>query len=219
MHRLLERALSAVPAGLAVLICLTLAPTACTQDLRWSAVERMIETDFPGVPRITTDSLAARLADSTTAPPVLLDARTDEEVAVSHLPGARRIDPKADRYPALDSLSTRPSSSTARWDTGRPASRSNSGSKASPTSATCKAPFFVGPTKDDRCTAIRSRWRRCTRTTRCGERFLTTPTTPPLPLRRREATRTDRSLGPHPSDEGLIKTLTPPAAHRSRSAE
>jgi len=105
MHRLLERVLSAVPAGLAVLICLTLAPTACTQDLRWSAVERMIETDFPGVPRITTDSLAARLADSTAAPPVLLDARTDEEVAVSHLPGARRIDPKADRYPALDSLS------------------------------------------------------------------------------------------------------------------
>ena len=104
MHRLLERVLSAVPAGLAVIICLMLAPAACTQDLRWSAVERMIESDFPGVPRITTDSLAARLADSTASPPVLLDARANEEVAVSHLAGARRIDPDASRYPALDSL-------------------------------------------------------------------------------------------------------------------
>jgi rhodanese-related sulfurtransferase len=57
-----------------------------------------------GVPMITTDSLAERLRDSTAVRPLLLDARSPEEYAVSHLPGARRVNPDAQAYPALDSL-------------------------------------------------------------------------------------------------------------------
>ena len=87
------------------LLCLALAPFGCTQDLQWSAAHEMARAAGPNVPTLTTDSLANRLRDSTSAAPILLDARTSEEYAVSHLPGARRVDPDADAYPALDSLS------------------------------------------------------------------------------------------------------------------
>ena len=85
-------------------LCLLALQTGCSDDLRWSAVNRMIEAQYPEVPTITTDSLAKRLADTTATRPVLLDARAPEEYAVSHLPGARPIDPDAETYPALDSL-------------------------------------------------------------------------------------------------------------------
>ena len=106
MKPLFQRVITGIRIGLAFLFCLVLVPVACTQDMRWSAVERMIESDYPGIPRITTDSLARRLDDSTSAPPVLLDARTADEYAVSHLPGALRVDPSAPVYPELDSLSS-----------------------------------------------------------------------------------------------------------------
>jgi rhodanese-related sulfurtransferase len=48
---------------------------------------------FPSVQRITTAELAAWLADSSRGQPLLLDARTAPEYNVSHLAGARRIDP------------------------------------------------------------------------------------------------------------------------------
>lgn len=89
-------------------LCLLALQTGCSDDLRWSAVNRMIEAQYPGVPTVTTDSLAERLgdaeADTAVVRPMLLDARAPEEYAVSHLPGARPIDPEADAYPALDSL-------------------------------------------------------------------------------------------------------------------
>ncbi len=66
----------------------------------------MITSDYPNVPSITTDSLAQRLADDTGPKPLLLDARSPEEYAVSHLRGAQRVDPDADAYPALDTLAT-----------------------------------------------------------------------------------------------------------------
>jgi len=87
------------------MLCLALAPLGCAQDLQWSAVHKMARAAGPGVSVITTDSLAQRLRDTTSAAPILLDARTPEEYAVSHLPGARRVDPDADAYPALDTLS------------------------------------------------------------------------------------------------------------------
>lgn len=51
----------------------------------------MYEQEFSDVPLISPDSLAAALA--TSKPPLLLDTRTPEEFAVSHLRGARRVDP------------------------------------------------------------------------------------------------------------------------------
>lgn len=63
-------------------------------SLAWRAVARDLDARFPDVATVSTGALAARLA----APgdgPVLLDARTEVEYAVSHLPGARRVDPDA----------------------------------------------------------------------------------------------------------------------------
>jgi rhodanese-related sulfurtransferase len=78
--------------------------TGCSRDLSWRAVDRMIQSHFPDVPTITTDRLAPRLADSTRDRPLLLDARSPEEYAVSHLPGARRVNPDTSSFPALDTL-------------------------------------------------------------------------------------------------------------------
>lgn len=51
----------------------------------------MYERKFADVPMISPDSLAAAIASG--KPPLLLDTRTPEEFAVSHLKGARRVDP------------------------------------------------------------------------------------------------------------------------------
>lgn len=88
----------------ASLLCLLAIQTGCSDALTWRAVEHMIASEFPNVPSITTDSLAERLSDGAKPTPVLLDARSPKEYAVSHLPSARRVHPKADAYPALDTL-------------------------------------------------------------------------------------------------------------------
>ena len=89
---------------LASALCLFAVQTGCSQDVTWRAVENLIAADYPDVPSITTDSLAERLSDDTRPRPVLLDARSADEYAVSHLPDARRVDPSADAYPALDTV-------------------------------------------------------------------------------------------------------------------
>jgi rhodanese-related sulfurtransferase len=86
-------------------LCLLAIHTGCSQDLTWTAVDHMIEADYPEVSFISTDSLAERLSNQTAPRPVLLDARSPEEYAVSHLPGARRVDPTATTFPELDTLS------------------------------------------------------------------------------------------------------------------
>jgi len=85
-------------------LLLLVAASGCSRDLSWRAVDQMIQSTFPDVPTITSDSLAARLADSTRPSPVLLDARSPEEYAVSHLRGARRVPPDTSSVPALDTL-------------------------------------------------------------------------------------------------------------------
>lgn len=89
---------------LSAVACLLVMQAGCSQEMKWSAVEQMIASNYPDTPTITADSLAAHLSDSAEARPLLLDARSSEEYAVSHLPDARRIDPEASAYPALDSL-------------------------------------------------------------------------------------------------------------------
>jgi rhodanese-related sulfurtransferase len=86
-------------------LCALAVQVGCSQDLTWRAVNQMIEANYPDVPTITTDSLAKRLDNSSAPRPLLLDARTPEEYAVSHLPEARRVDPEATTFPALDTLS------------------------------------------------------------------------------------------------------------------
>lgn len=91
-------------AAIASALCVLAFQLGCSENLTWRAVDRMIETKFPDVPVITTDSLAQRLADPDAPRPVLLDARSPEEYAVSHLPRARRIAPTRTTFPSLDTL-------------------------------------------------------------------------------------------------------------------
>lgn len=90
---------------LASALCLLALQTGCSEEFTWRAVHRMIEAQYPEVPSITTDSLAERLSDDAAPTPLLLDARSPDEYAVSHLPGAHRVDPSATTFPALDTLS------------------------------------------------------------------------------------------------------------------
>ena len=88
------------------ILCFLAVQTGCSQHLTWRAVDQMIASKFPDVPTITTDSLAQRLDASGAERPLLLDARSPEEYAVSHLPGARRVNPDSAAVPRLDTLST-----------------------------------------------------------------------------------------------------------------
>jgi rhodanese-related sulfurtransferase len=58
------------------------------QILKWRTAER-----FPEVSWISTEELARWRADTIRPQPLILDARTEPEFQVSHLPGARQIDP------------------------------------------------------------------------------------------------------------------------------
>ncbi|MGC1480463.1 MAG: rhodanese-like domain-containing protein [Chthoniobacterales bacterium] len=52
-----------------------------------------IRSRYPDVPTVTTSRLASQLADPAQPTPVLLDVRSTDEFAVSHLDHATRIDP------------------------------------------------------------------------------------------------------------------------------
>lgn len=58
----------------------------------WKATVRQ---RFPDVKQLSTDELAGWLSRTNGPSPVLLDVRTPPEFAVSHLPGAVRVDPKS----------------------------------------------------------------------------------------------------------------------------
>ena len=85
-------------------VSLFLVPSSCTQEMSWSAVNGLIAARYPGVPHIETDSLARRLEEAAVPRPLLLDARTREEYAVSHLPDAVYAGPEGKAI-STDSLS------------------------------------------------------------------------------------------------------------------
>jgi sterol desaturase/sphingolipid hydroxylase (fatty acid hydroxylase superfamily)/rhodanese-related sulfurtransferase len=66
------------------------------QTLAW------VRAEFPAVPRLQSSELAAWMADPQRDQPALLDVRTAEEYAVSHLPGAVRVEPTARVRDVLD---------------------------------------------------------------------------------------------------------------------
>jgi rhodanese-related sulfurtransferase len=90
---------------LSALMLMACGKRATTPEAELVETTRKISAEFPQVSRITTAELAALLGDSTREPPLLLDVREPEEYAVSHLPGARRVDPDADTEKLLASLS------------------------------------------------------------------------------------------------------------------
>jgi rhodanese-related sulfurtransferase len=61
----------------------------------WALVNARIRSEFPQVRRISTAELAQWLSDSSRPAPLLLDVRTRAEYAVSHLQGARHVEPGA----------------------------------------------------------------------------------------------------------------------------
>jgi rhodanese-related sulfurtransferase len=58
-------------------------------------IKALVRKRFPAVQQLPTRELAAWLNDTNRPPPLLLDVRQPEEYAVSHLAGARRVDPAA----------------------------------------------------------------------------------------------------------------------------
>jgi rhodanese-related sulfurtransferase len=61
----------------------------------WFLLKKSLRHKFTKVEWISTSELADWLASKRRPAPVLLDVRTPEEWNVSHLPGARRVDPTA----------------------------------------------------------------------------------------------------------------------------
>lgn len=85
------------------LLMITLLLRACWSVLRGAdapadSLEHWKETvraRFPEVTQLSTTNLARMIQPGTNPPIVLLDVRSPREYAVSHLPGARRVDPDA----------------------------------------------------------------------------------------------------------------------------
>ena len=65
------------------------------RSINWFLLKKTLEHRFPEVTWISTQELANWLADKGKPAPLLLDIRTPEEWNVSHLPGARRVEPKS----------------------------------------------------------------------------------------------------------------------------
>ena len=59
------------------------------EALSWQAIDQLIRLQFPQVPALTPQELAAWLEQP--QPPLLLDARKPAEYQVSHLPNARLL--------------------------------------------------------------------------------------------------------------------------------
>ena len=68
---------------------------------QWFWLKASLRGQFPRVHWITTQQLADWLANPERPRPILLDVRTAEEWSVSHLPGARRVEPKGSPQAAL----------------------------------------------------------------------------------------------------------------------
>lgn len=65
------------------------------RSVDWFLLKTSLRHKFPKVEWITTSELADWLADKSRPAPVLLDVRTSDEWNVSHLPGARHVEPSA----------------------------------------------------------------------------------------------------------------------------
>jgi rhodanese-related sulfurtransferase len=88
---------SRTPRKLTLLIVLFAAAIAmlAMRSVDWALLKPSLRARFRTVQWITTQELGDWLADKNRRPALLLDVRTEEEWNVSHLRGARRIDPGA----------------------------------------------------------------------------------------------------------------------------
>ncbi|HEV2247322.1 MAG TPA: rhodanese-like domain-containing protein [Terriglobia bacterium] len=91
-------------ASVALALCGLLPSPSAGQDLE--AVKKKVRAQFPSVRQLSTAELAAWLGRTNGLHPMLLDARSPAEYAVSHLPGARLADAKAPAARLLSGLGT-----------------------------------------------------------------------------------------------------------------
>jgi rhodanese-related sulfurtransferase len=75
------------------------------RSIDWFLLKKSLRAKFTKIEWISTGELADWLANKRRPAPVLLDVRTPEEWSVSHLPGARRVDPNASVETAAAGLS------------------------------------------------------------------------------------------------------------------
>lgn len=98
MNRLLRRGLLASGLLFGVFAALGL------RSVDWFLLKKSLRTKFSNIEWISTGELADWLANKRRPAPVLLDVRTPAEWAVSHLSGARRVDPGASAESVAASL-------------------------------------------------------------------------------------------------------------------
>jgi rhodanese-related sulfurtransferase len=76
----------------------------CCREIDWFLLKRSLRSKFSDVDWITTQQLANWLSEKNRPPPVLFDVRTLAEWNVSHLAGARRVDPNMGAKSAAQGL-------------------------------------------------------------------------------------------------------------------
>lgn len=81
--------------SLSALVLVATATLVYGQGVGWTLVNWKVRSDFPNVRRINPKQLAGWLNDKNRAQPVLLDVRTNPEFEVSHIRGARRVEPES----------------------------------------------------------------------------------------------------------------------------
>ncbi|PYI92459.1 MAG: hypothetical protein DME97_09025 [Verrucomicrobia bacterium] len=74
------------------------------RSVDWFLLKQSLRHKFTKIEWISTSELADWLANARRPAPVLLDVRTPEEWSVSHLPGARRVEPNASAEAAAGAL-------------------------------------------------------------------------------------------------------------------
>jgi rhodanese-related sulfurtransferase len=89
--------------GVVVLLVVSVGLLSC-RGVDWFFLKRSMHSKFSDIDWITTQQLADWLGDKDRPKPVLLDVRTPAEWNVSHLAGAKRVDPKADAKTAADGV-------------------------------------------------------------------------------------------------------------------
>jgi rhodanese-related sulfurtransferase len=81
--------------GAVLVLAVATATIGSGQGLGWTLVNWKVRHDFPDIRRIDPEQVANWLSDKNRAQPVLLDVRTKAEYDVSHIRGARRVEPNS----------------------------------------------------------------------------------------------------------------------------
>ncbi|MBL9172546.1 MAG: rhodanese-like domain-containing protein [Verrucomicrobiales bacterium] len=100
----LRQALGVFLKGSLGLLSIWMSPASQAAEDGLERMKALVRERFPDVRHLTTLDLANWLADPRRPKPVLLDVRTRAEYDVSHIPGARHVDPEASAADVLPML-------------------------------------------------------------------------------------------------------------------